>query len=150
LYNNKKHRKKICQKQKTKHASANIVQKCKITKVTKIKQTSLNVTNKTPPNWRYFLFVFIKKYVTISLVHRVFLGWGVETRSLASNKIWRVALFFVADERTPDIPVRRVANILNKHTIPMIVSNLLTTFFVNGGFCLQWGEEFKCGRLQYF
>ncbi len=59
--------------------------------------------------------------------------WGVETRSDASGKECGAPFFgvffvlFSGTKNTPDPLVRRVANILNKHTIHLIVSNLLTT-----------------------
>ncbi len=42
----------------------------------------------------------------------------------------------VSIKKTPDICVRRAANILNKHTIHKIVSNLLTTKRI-GGFSFE-------------
>lgn len=52
---------------------------------------------------------------------------------ITTDQLTRGALF---DKKTPDLCVRRAANILNKHTIHKIVSNLLTTKRI-GGFSFE-------------
>jgi hypothetical protein len=59
--------------------------------------------------------------------------------------------FYYCDEKTPEpIRVRRVANILNKHTIPKIVLNLLTTCVKTVVFCLTTNRSLNNMKTTFF